>query len=204
MQVRKTESKGDMRRRQVVDAAAECFRREGFHGTSIAQISRAAGMSPGHIYHYFANKESIVEAIVEQEESDFAELLQLLNEERGSGDFLDALSRQVDTIVDRILDPQRVALTLEIAAEAARNPKIANLLQESDRRMAQQFAGLAGALGEVAVAQIDDPASRTRLEMLPLLFSGLTLRSVYNPGVDRPLITRMIKQTLVALWRHSA
>ena len=204
MQARKAETKGDMRRRQVIDAAADCFRREGFHGTSIAQISLAAGMSPGHIYHYFANKESIVEAIVAQEESDFAELLQLLNEECGSGDFLDALSRQVDAIVDRILDPQRVALTLEIGAEAARNPKIANLLQESDRRMARQFADLAGALGEVAVADIENPASRTRLEMLPLLLSGLALRSVYNPSVDRPLITRMIKQTLAVLWRHGA
>ena len=34
---------------QVLDAAAACFRRRGFHGASMAEISREAGMSVGHI-----------------------------------------------------------------------------------------------------------------------------------------------------------
>ena len=38
-----------LRRNQVLDAAAICFRNHGFHGASMAQISKTAGMSPGHI-----------------------------------------------------------------------------------------------------------------------------------------------------------
>ncbi|WP_158279266.1 TetR/AcrR family transcriptional regulator [Azospirillum humicireducens] len=189
-----------MRRRQVVDAAAECFRREGFHGTSIARISQIAGMSPGHIYHYFDSKETIVEALVKQEEGDFAELLQLLAEDT-EVDFLDAMFRQMDELLDRILKPQRVALMLEIAAEAARNPRIASILQESDRRLSQRFAALAGARGETAIAAVDDPDSRARLEILALLLSGLTLRSVHVPEIDRQRIVRSIKAILAIVWR---
>ena len=43
--------KSEARREQVLNAAAECFRQGGFHGTSIAQICKRAKMSPGHVYH---------------------------------------------------------------------------------------------------------------------------------------------------------
>ncbi|MBK1841982.1 TetR/AcrR family transcriptional regulator [Azospirillum sp. YIM B02556] len=200
----RAEPKADMRRRQVIDAAAECFRREGFHGTSIARISQAAGMSSGHIYHYFDSKETIVEAIVKQEEGDFSELLQLLARDEADGDFLDTLYRLMDDLLNRILDPQRVALMLEIASEAARNPRVAAMLQESDRRLVQQFAALAEARGETAIAAVDDPESRVRLEIFALLLSGLTLRSVYSPAIDRPRIARSIKAVLTILWRPTA
>lgn len=201
MQAEKTQTKGDLRRRQIIEAAAGCFRREGFHGTSIARISKVSGMSPGHIYHYFPNKEQIVEAIVEQEEGDFAELLRWLHDEPG-GSLLNILSRQVDTIVDRILDPDRLALMLEIAAEAARNPRIASILQQSDRRMATQFAELAAKRGDGAITRTVDADSQARLEMLPLLFSGLALRSVYNPALDRTRMANLIKLTLAGLWSN--
>jgi AcrR family transcriptional regulator len=61
------------RRHQVLDAAAICFRNHGFHGASMAQISKTAGMSPGHIYHYFDNKEAIIAAIVERDMEEMME-----------------------------------------------------------------------------------------------------------------------------------
>src|SRR5690625_5601116 len=59
--------KGEARRAQILDAAAECFRREGFHGASMGRIAAAAGMSRGHVFHYFKRKDDIVEAIVDRE-----------------------------------------------------------------------------------------------------------------------------------------
>ena len=42
-------ARADVRRQQILSAAARCFREKGFHGASISQISKAAGMSAGHI-----------------------------------------------------------------------------------------------------------------------------------------------------------
>ena len=48
------------RRQPVLDAAADCFRRRGFHAASMAEIAKTAGMSPGHIDNLIENKEDIV------------------------------------------------------------------------------------------------------------------------------------------------
>lgn len=58
------------RRKQILDAAATCFRRDGFRGASMANISLTAGMSTGHIYHYFESKAAIIEAVIERGQSD--------------------------------------------------------------------------------------------------------------------------------------
>lgn len=196
------QNKGEMRRRQVIDAAADCFRQEGFHGTSIARISKASGMSPGHIYHYFDTKEQIVEALVEQEENELADLLLILKEEQPEADFVDSVVQQIDIMLERILAPSHVTLMLEIAAEAARNPRIAAILQESDRRLAQQFAGIAQTRDAASLGRLDDPESLARLEMLPLLLSGVAHRSIHNPNTDRRHLASMIKTVLTTLWRQ--
>jgi len=63
---RVTNAHRESRRRQILDASIECFAREGFHRTSMAQIIAEAGVSAGTIYLYFTSKEEIVEAIAEE------------------------------------------------------------------------------------------------------------------------------------------
>ena len=121
--------RAEARRRQVLEAASTCFRQHGFHATSIARISQAAGMSPGHIYHYFQNKEAIVAGIVEQNLSEFVELAQQLDKANETGNFVDALMAQIDAGVGKQTDGARASLNLEILAEAARNPEVASALQ---------------------------------------------------------------------------
>ena len=58
----------DVRRRQILDAAADVFARRGFHAASMAEIARSFGMSAGHIYNWFDSKEAIIEALVERDD----------------------------------------------------------------------------------------------------------------------------------------
>lgn len=60
-------SKAELRRQQILDAAAECFRKSGFHGASMSEIAKSFGMSAGHIYNYFESKEAIIEAMVKRD-----------------------------------------------------------------------------------------------------------------------------------------
>lgn len=183
-------TRSELRRQQVLAAATECFRREGFHGSSITRISQAADMSPGHIYHYFANKEAIVEAIAEREEHDMAELLRKLEQDQGDGDVADVFTRQTREMVERNIDPSYAGLTLELAAEAARNPVVNKILQRSDREISEQFLRQAKRMG--VPPELDDDELHLRLQILATLFQGLMLRSVVSPDLDAKAISRLI------------
>lgn len=51
-------------RRQVIDTAKRLFFEDGYDQTTLRQISTAAGVSHGSIYHHFADKEDIFLALV--------------------------------------------------------------------------------------------------------------------------------------------
>src|SRR6201985_1209529 len=55
------------KRRQIIDGAREVFMDLGFDGASMGEIARAAGVSKGTLYVYFADKSGLFEAIVEEE-----------------------------------------------------------------------------------------------------------------------------------------
>ena len=59
------------RRKQILKAAIRCFRKRGFHQTTLRDIAAEFGMSVGHIYNYFESKEAIIEAMVEDSTSRF-------------------------------------------------------------------------------------------------------------------------------------
>jgi AcrR family transcriptional regulator len=55
------------KRRQILDGARKVFMDLGFDGASMGEIARAASVSKGTLYVYFADKSRLFEAIVEQE-----------------------------------------------------------------------------------------------------------------------------------------
>jgi AcrR family transcriptional regulator len=55
------------KRRQILDGARTVFMDLGFDGASMGEIARSAGVSKGTLYVYFADKNRLFEAIVEEE-----------------------------------------------------------------------------------------------------------------------------------------
>ena len=55
------------KRRQILEGARKVFMNLGFDGASMGEIARAAGVSKGTLYVYFADKNRLFEAIVEEE-----------------------------------------------------------------------------------------------------------------------------------------
>jgi len=55
-------------RRRIVDEARRLFARQGYAGTSVAEIERAAGLKPGGggLYAHFESKEELLAAAIEQ------------------------------------------------------------------------------------------------------------------------------------------
>ncbi|MFD8046067.1 TetR/AcrR family transcriptional regulator [Streptomyces chartreusis] len=54
----------DARRRQILDGAAICFARNGFHATSMQDVLKEVDLSAGAVYRYFSGKEELIGAIV--------------------------------------------------------------------------------------------------------------------------------------------
>lgn len=174
------------RKAQVLDAAAECFRHKGFHRTSMAEISAAAGMSSGHIYHYFKSKEDIISAIVERERN---EIERWVEEAKISGEdadvvfFIDELARGVA----RQKTPSFVALAMEILAEAARNPEIAAIVQHNNAQLHESL---------YALFKDHSPKLRARLEIIGALMTGLSIRTLQNPTLDEDLDIDMLRDVI--------
>jgi AcrR family transcriptional regulator len=60
------------RTRRLLDAASGLFVRHGYDKTSIADITRAAGVSKGALYLSFANKDALFERLLVRELRDFS------------------------------------------------------------------------------------------------------------------------------------
>lgn len=181
---------------QILQAAAQCFREKGFHGASIAQISKVAGMSAGHIYHYFENKEAIIAAIVA---ADLEHLLTLTSE---IGDARNVRSAFLDRIGEGVadnLDADDAGLKVEIVAEAARNATVAEIVRAADRQCRASLEEAVRSARRRAGHEDDEATIAGIVEVFSAMFGGLMLRSIRNPALDREMVTRLFKTAIQAL-----
>jgi AcrR family transcriptional regulator len=80
------------KRQQIIEGARRVFIEMGFDAASMNDITREAGVSKGTIYVYFANKEELFEALIEDERHRiFNDLYEAL--ERDNGSLREALIR---------------------------------------------------------------------------------------------------------------
>ena len=106
------------RRRQIIDAAAEVFAARGLDGATTAEICRAAGMSPGNLFHYFASKRDLFLAVITDGENEKREYL------AASGSATDpwqALDDVVDHLVAPATDSVGPPLVMEAMLQARRD-----------------------------------------------------------------------------------
>lgn len=181
-----------LRRNQVLDAAAICFREHGFHGASMAQISKTAGMSPGHIYHYFDNKEAIIAAIVER---DLDECLEWTKVFSSSDNILQAMIDGVAQGVEDNTSRENAALMVEIMAESARNPQIAEAVERAHAVAGVRLIELLTKEQQQrqGVSSFD---VATKAELIGAMFDGLLLTSIRNPVLDKAAMTQLVRQTI--------
>jgi AcrR family transcriptional regulator len=138
-------TKGERTRQALLDAAIARFGRDGYRGTSVAEIARDARLSGTAAYVYFPNKEALFVAAVDE---DAAAVI-----EEGVASFTDDLdlARWRQTLmftlleaVDRHLLARRVLLGLEpeFTVRLLAIPALEQLRKAiAERLHAQQLAG---------------------------------------------------------------
>lgn len=184
-----------LRQDQILDAASGCFCQQGFHGASIASISKSAGMSPGHIYHYFENKEAIIAAIVER---DMADILDNITRIQNQGDILQGLLDSMLQHLTSEVEQKKAALKIEVLAEAARNPKVSEMMRRVDRIVSAKCCEFfVAARGDRP--PLDEEEMKARSEIIGALFSGLTVRSMYGRALDQETLIKVLRHTIQSL-----
>lgn len=181
----------EVRKQQILAAAARCARRSGFHGASMADIAQAAHMSVGQIYRYFENKEAIIAAIVDQDVQDMRERFAELEESGVS--LTEAIIAKADESLAWNYDPARAALRLEVFAEAARNPRVAEIVRKSD---AEERAFRREILKRTGPSGLTEAELDARGEVLSMIFEGMLIRSVNNPASDHAAVAEALRSTL--------
>ncbi|MEC5386440.1 helix-turn-helix domain-containing protein [Uliginosibacterium sp. H3] len=184
------------RRDQVLDAAAECFRQKGFHGASMAEISKSAGMSAGHIYNYFESKEEIIFGIVDRHTEDVLAILRAIVSD--GRDVLESILDDVPESVRTNTDLPHVALMAEVSAEAARNPAVASKLHAAEEMLSKRLDEMLMS-SEQALAYRQDPQRLGRLHMLIALFEGLRQRALHCGDLDRAALVAPLRRAILAV-----
>jgi len=69
----KNVARGEATRAQLIAIATRMFAERGYEETSIEAVLREAGVSRGSLYHHFASKEALFEAVAEEVETSVGE-----------------------------------------------------------------------------------------------------------------------------------
>jgi AcrR family transcriptional regulator len=177
-----TEAHVEARRQQIMEAAATCFARKGFHQTTMHDICQVAELSPGAVYRYFAGKDEIIEAMEEQGRQHSAAVIEAIASERKNT--LDVLTGLVDVFFSKLEDSRECAVHIELWAEALSNPRIREIMVRIDGSIREAFVSKIVIEGQER-GEINarlDPDSVARVLMA--FWDGLMLQKTLDPEVD--------------------
>jgi AcrR family transcriptional regulator len=155
----------DARRRQILDAAALCFARNGFHATSMQDVLKEADLSAGAVYRYFSGKEELIGAIVGE----------VLGSVRDA--FAKAAQEQpppppdvlIGAVLSRTLamresltvegEPAFPRLVVQVWAETVRNKELAASLREGFAAVSEAWERIVEAYQAAGMMRADLPAA---------------------------------------------
>jgi AcrR family transcriptional regulator len=127
------------KRRQILDGARKVFMNLGFDGASMGEIARSAGVSKGTLYVYFADKNRLFEAIVEETALDQGEIA--FFDFDASEDAATTLRQFGTTYIGMLLRPEGGSAIRTVMAIAERMPDVGRryyerVLQKTINRLA--------------------------------------------------------------------
>ncbi|WP_215451291.1 TetR/AcrR family transcriptional regulator [Streptomyces sp. ATCC 21386] len=164
----------DARRRQILDAAARCFARNGFHATSMQDVLKEADLSAGAVYRYFSGKDELIAAIAGT----------VLAEVRAA--FEEATTDSpppppdvvIGTVLRRVLHRQPMLeeageslyprLMVQVWAETLRNPELHAILQEGFAEVRKPWVKIVEAYQDAGMMRTDIPAISVARTMVAL------------------------------------
>lgn len=111
---------------EVLDAALGLFSGQGYAGTTMDQIARAAGLSKGGVYLYFASKQEVLEGLVRRAIAPVAEAA-ASGLAGGMDDPPQAIRRALLTVTGTLGRAENLAVLKLVLREAVALPALAEM-----------------------------------------------------------------------------
>ena len=190
------EARHRAKREQILHAAAGLFAAHGFDGTSTAAICRAAGISPGNLYHYFSSKREIFAAVVTDDDDETAERLTAA---LADDDPWDGLLGFVDHLVAPAAEPVVPNLVLEAMLQAYRDAELARLLE---RDAQDEQAGVAALVtratdaGQIAPGLDAAHAASWITTLVGMVYLRAALDEDFDPAEQMPTFHLLVERIL--------
>jgi AcrR family transcriptional regulator len=185
--------------KRIVDAMRESVARRGAAGSTFDHVAREAGVSRGLLHYYFGTKERLlVEVVRRDSEIRLAALAASLGDARTADDFIDALVRSLEQLIEA--DPGFVVLMYELFTLSRRNEEIAGELATLCRVARGDLAASLKAKHDEGIVQLGDDPDAVAGVLLALA-DGLALRFLIEPDRDpRPTLKAAVTaaRTLIA------
>jgi len=174
------------KRRQILDGARKMFLDLGFDGASMGEIARSAGVSKGTLYVYFADKNRLFEAIVEEEQIEQGKVAFNLDPARDAETTLREFGRAYILILCR---PGGGSAVRTVMAIAERMPEVGrrfyeHVLEKTINRLAE-YLRVHVKPGDLAIDDCQLAASQFLLMCQATLFLPFVFQAAPAPSVER-------------------
>jgi AcrR family transcriptional regulator len=174
------------KRRQILDGAGKVFMDLGFDGASMGEIARAAGVSKGTLYVYFADKNRLFEAIVEREMFDQQKVAFNFDPGRDVAATLSGFGR---AYIELLCRPGGGSAIRTVMAIAERMPEVGrryyeHVLEKTINRLAAYLKAHVAA-GELAIPDCQLAASQFMMMCQASLFLPFIFQAAPPPSAER-------------------
>jgi len=174
-----------LKRSQIIDGARRVFIDKGFEAASMNDITREAGVSKGTIYVYFANKEELFEALIEEERCRiFNDLYEAL--ERDGGNLRESLIRYGIALATKITSDTVTRAQRTVIGICERIPELgARFYERGPKNGPEKLMGFlerAAAKGELAIDNIELAA----YQLTDLCLSGYYRQRLFGYRTSPP------------------
>ena len=174
------------KRRQILDGASKVFMDLGFDGASMGEIARSAGVSKGTLYVYFADKNRLFEAIVEEESLEQGKVVFNLDPARNVTTTLMDFGQ---AFIELLCRPGGGSAIRTVMAIAERMPEVGRRYYE--QVLEKTIDGLAGYLeahvgpADLAIEDCQLAASQFMLTCQASLFLPFIFQAAPAPSAER-------------------
>jgi AcrR family transcriptional regulator len=167
---------------RIVDAMRASVGRRGAAGATFDHVAREAGVSRGLLHYYFGTKERLLAEVVRRDtEIRMAALDEALADAHTADDFIDALVRSLEDLVEH--DPEFVTLWFELFTASRRNQEIGAEVAELTRRTREHVAEVFEAKQREGVLRLHDEPDAVAT-ILFALADGIAMRMLLEPDRD--------------------